>query len=269
MIGLLVMRTGMTMRGVIRTRHPSARQAHHEPGPGHAACMAFRAAGRLRNDRHQHVNVLTGRRRPIPAHVMHAHGHVVRARSHPWSPSSHQPGPPASGIHSQLTPSTGAAETSNPSKPHQPARSTPTQSTEWPRRRWGRALWPCSAADTVRAAYLMAVGLALAWDYARRRALCSFRGAEPARPPTPPDRVALFSHESAERRRAAGAAADSRRARGCRIRGDRGVVPALLMAGHLQPNLDTDSYAHPTLSYLADPVLASVPGRSATPAGSR
>jgi hypothetical protein len=32
---------------------------------------------------------------------------------------------------------------------------------------------------------------------------------------------------------------------------------------YLQPNLDTDSYAHPTLTYLANPILASVPGRSA------
>jgi hypothetical protein len=32
---------------------------------------------------------------------------------------------------------------------------------------------------------------------------------------------------------------------------------------YLQPNLATDSNAHPTLSYLADPLLASVAGRSA------
>ena len=31
----------------------------------------------------------------------------------------------------------------------------------------------------------------------------------------------------------------------------------------LQPSLTTDSYAHPTLSVMTDPVLASHPGRSA------
>src|SRR5262245_12379704 len=36
-----------------------------------------------------------------------------------------------------------------------------------------------------------------------------------------------------------------------------------LAALYLQPNLGTDSYAHPTLTYLADPILATVPGRSA------
>lgn len=170
--------------------------------------------------------------------------------------------------------------------------------------------------DTVRAAYLMAVGLALAWDYARRRALCSFRGAEPARPPIPPDRVALFSHESAERRRAAmgrllipavlagagyaaivgwfqryswpatiavsipaaaGVLVAWRVSAGSATEPERlspagmaawasvwvGASVWELTALYLQPNLDTDSYAHPTLSYLADPVLASVPGRSA------
>jgi hypothetical protein len=30
----------------------------------------------------------------------------------------------------------------------------------------------------------------------------------------------------------------------------------------LQPTLSTDSYAHPTLSYLANTVLATMPGRS-------
>ena len=35
-----------------------------------------------------------------------------------------------------------------------------------------------------------------------------------------------------------------------------------LTALFLQPSLSTDSYAHPTLSYLANPVLASAPGRS-------
>ena len=36
-----------------------------------------------------------------------------------------------------------------------------------------------------------------------------------------------------------------------------------LIALALQPTLGTDSPAHPTLSYLANPVLASVPGRPA------
>jgi hypothetical protein len=36
-----------------------------------------------------------------------------------------------------------------------------------------------------------------------------------------------------------------------------------LTALYLQPSLHTDSYAHPTLSVLANPVLHSVPGRAA------
>jgi hypothetical protein len=36
-----------------------------------------------------------------------------------------------------------------------------------------------------------------------------------------------------------------------------------LAALFFQPSLDTDSYAHPTISTLTDPVLVSAPGRSA------
>jgi hypothetical protein len=41
-----------------------------------------------------------------------------------------------------------------------------------------------------------------------------------------------------------------------------GVAVWELTALYLQPSLTTDSPAHPTLSYLADPVLASFPGRA-------
>jgi hypothetical protein len=169
--------------------------------------------------------------------------------------------------------------------------------------------------DTVGAAYLLAVGLALAWDHARRRAPRSSRAAESGRPGEP-GRGPVYSHESAERRRAAmgrllipavlagagyaaivglfqrfswpatvavaipaaagvlvawrvSAGSDSEPERLSRA----GVALwALVWAGasvweltalYLQPNLDTDSYAHPTLTYLANPIFASVPGRSA------
>jgi hypothetical protein len=58
------------------------------------------------------------------------------------------------------------------------------------------------SADTVRAVYLLAVGLALAWDHARRAARRPSRAAGGGQP-GPPDRFAVFSHESAQRRRAA------------------------------------------------------------------
>jgi hypothetical protein len=43
------------------------------------------------------------------------------------------------------------------------------------------------------------------------------------------------------------------------------VSGALLELGSLlqQPHLTTDSYAHPTISALTDPLLASQPGRTA------
>ena len=171
------------------------------------------------------------------------------------------------------------------------------------------------SADTVRAGYLLAVGLALAWDHARRAARHLSGGAEPGQP-GPPDRFAVFSHESAERRRAAmrrllipavlaaagyavvvgwfqryswpatiavsipavaGVLVAWRVSAGSESKPERlplagtaawavvwaGASVWELTALYLQPNLDTDSNAHPTLSYLADPLLASVAGRSA------
>jgi hypothetical protein len=163
--------------------------------------------------------------------------------------------------------------------------------------------------DTVRAGYLLGVGLALAWDQARRRA--------PSRSPgTGEAEVTAFSQESVERRRAAmqrwlipavlagvvysvavgslhryswpatiavnipavagvlvawRVSAGSAREPG-RLRPAGLAAWALVWTGaavweltalYMQPTLDTDSYAHPTLSYLADPVLTSALGRSA------
>jgi hypothetical protein len=165
--------------------------------------------------------------------------------------------------------------------------------------------------DSVRAGYLLAVGLALAWDRSRRGQ------PDPAAPQAAPDaeRVTVFSPGSARRRRAlmnrmlvpavlAGAAfavivgllpryswpttiAVSvpavvgvliawRVSAGAAGQPERlpvagtvawavvwvGAAMWELTALYLQPTLTTDSSAHPTLSYLADPVLASVPGRS-------
>jgi hypothetical protein len=169
--------------------------------------------------------------------------------------------------------------------------------------------------DTTGAAYLLAAGLALAWDHARRRAPRSSGAATSGRPGRP-GRVPVFSRESAERRRAAtgrllipaglagagysaivgwfqryswpatiavaipaaaGVLAAWRVSAGSASEPEwlsrAGVAPwALVWAGasvwgltalYLQPNLGTDSYAHPTLTYLANPILASAPGRSA------
>ena len=176
------------------------------------------------------------------------------------------------------------------------------------------ALFSYLAADTVRAACLLAVGLALAWDRAGCRALLRSCGAGEsgcgtARP------VTGFSDESAGQRRAVmgrllvpavGAAVAYSSVVGwlqryswpatisvaipCafavliawRVSADSQTEPerltragmaawAVLVAGasiwevtalFLQPALSTDSYAHPTLSYLANPVLAAAPGRS-------
>ena len=64
------------------------------------------------------------------------------------------------------------------------------------------ALFSYLSADTVRAACLLAVGLALAWDRARSRALPRSCGAgESGRGTSRP--VTAFSDESARRRRAA------------------------------------------------------------------
>ena len=169
--------------------------------------------------------------------------------------------------------------------------------------------------ETTGAAYLLAAGLALAWDHARHRALRSSGAAESGRPGRP-GRIPVFSRESAERRRAAmgrllipavlagagyavivggfqryswptaiavaipaaaGVLAAWRVSAGSQSEPERlsraGVAAwALVWAGasawelaalYLQRNLGTDSSAHPTLTYLANPVLASVPGRSA------
>jgi hypothetical protein len=168
--------------------------------------------------------------------------------------------------------------------------------------------------DTVRAAYLMVVGLALAWDRARRAA--GVPGAAAAGSQLAgPARLAVFSPESAERRRAAmnrllvpaalaaaayavlvgsfqryswpatvavcipavagvivawwvsaGSETEPARLSGPGIAAWAVVWVGIsiweLTALYLQPSLTTDSPAHPTLSYLADPVLASFPGRA-------
>jgi hypothetical protein len=167
--------------------------------------------------------------------------------------------------------------------------------------------------DTVRAGYLLAVGLALTWDQARRRAA---RTAPDAGQSSPDAAPAAFSGESANRRRAvlqrwlwpgvlAGIAYSlvvgslqryswpatvavnipavagvlvawrvSAGSKGAPARLSRAGVAAWaavwagaavweLTALYLQPSLTTDSYAHPTLSVLANPVLHSVPGRAA------
>jgi hypothetical protein len=168
--------------------------------------------------------------------------------------------------------------------------------------------------DPVRAGYLLAVGLALAWDRAHRAAAPAGsavvkigRGG--------PGRLAVFSHESAGRRQAAMkrllipaalvAAAYALIVGSFQryswpatiavcLPAAAGVIVAWwvsagsekeperlsragmaawalvwvgasvweLTALYLQPSLTTDSPAHPTLSYLADPVLASFLGRA-------
>ena len=166
--------------------------------------------------------------------------------------------------------------------------------------------------ETTGAAYLLAAGLALAWDHAHRRAARSSGAATSGRP----GRLPVFSRESAERRRAAmgrllipavlagagysavvgwfpryswpatiavaipaaaGVLVAWRVSAGSASKPGRlsraGVAPwALVGAGasawelaalYLQPDPGTDSYAHPTLTYLANPILASAPGRSA------
>jgi hypothetical protein len=164
--------------------------------------------------------------------------------------------------------------------------------------------------DTVRAGYLLAVGLALAGDYAHR---CAGRvaGQAPASPAG-----AVFSHDLTGPRRAAmnrllipavivgagfagvvgwfqryswpatvavtlpavggvlvawrASAGSHRHPEPLPVAGIAawtfvwaGVAAWEVTALYLQPTLATDSYAHPTLSYLADSVLASAPGRSA------
>jgi hypothetical protein len=176
------------------------------------------------------------------------------------------------------------------------------------------AVFSYLAADTVRAACLLAVGLALAWDRARSHApLPSCRAGE--RGPGISHPVTGSSDESAGQRRAAMGRllvpavvaavayasivgwlqryswpATISVAIPCafavliawRVSADSQTEPepltragiaawAVLVAGasvweltalFLQPTLSTDSYTHPTLSYLANPVLAAAPGRS-------
>jgi len=176
------------------------------------------------------------------------------------------------------------------------------------------ALFSYLSADTVRAACLLAVGLALAWDQARSRALPRSRGAGESGPGISRP-VTASSDEAARRRRAAmgrllvpavvAAVAYSSVVGwlqryswpatisvvipaafavllAWRVSAESPTEPArltragmaawaVLLAGasiweltalFLQPSLSTDSYAHPTLSYLANPVLAAAPGRS-------
>ena len=168
--------------------------------------------------------------------------------------------------------------------------------------------------DTVRAGYLLAVGLALTWDQTRRRAAQMAPDAGHAGPGGAAP--VAFSGESADRRRAvmrrwlwpavltgiayslvvgslqryswpatiavsvpavAGVVVAWRVSAGSKGAPGRlspagiaawavvwaGAAAWELTALYLQPSLTTDSYAHPTLSVLADPVLASVPGRAA------
>ena len=175
--------------------------------------------------------------------------------------------------------------------------------------------------DTVRAGYLLAVGLALSWDQARRHGPRRSPAGGQAGPgagqvdPAVPAQIA-FSGESADHRRAvmrrwllpavaaglaysvlvgslqryswpATVAVIIPAAAGVlvawRVSAGSGGEPERLRPGgialwaavwtgaaaweltalYLQPSLHTDSFAHPTLSVLADPVLASVPGRAA------
>jgi hypothetical protein len=177
------------------------------------------------------------------------------------------------------------------------------------------AVFSYLAGDTVRAGCLLAVGVALAWDRARRGVARLSAGAGDSTPGTS-GRAGVLPAEPAGRRRAA--------ARGLRLLavvaavayslvvgwfaryswpatitvaipaaaavliawrvaadspGEPGRLPrtgmaawALVGAGAaaweltalaLQPTLGTDSPAHPTLSYLANPILASVPARPA------
>jgi hypothetical protein len=177
------------------------------------------------------------------------------------------------------------------------------------------AVFSYLAGDTVRAGCLAAVGVALAWDRARRGVARLSAAAGEGTPGTS-GRAGVLPGEPAGRRRAA-----LRRLRvpavaaaiayslvvgwfpryswpatiavaipaaaavliAWRVAADSPGEPerlprtgmaawALVWAGAaaweltalaLQPTLGTDSPTHPTLSYLANPLLASVPGRPA------
>ena len=177
------------------------------------------------------------------------------------------------------------------------------------------AVFSYLAGDTVRAGCLLAVGVALAWDRARRSVAQPSAAAGDGTPVTS-RRAAVLWKEPAGSRRAAmrrlrvpavAAAIAYSLAVGWfpryswpatiavaipaaaavliawRVSADSAAEPerltrtgiaawALIGVGAaaweltalaLQPTLGTDSPAHPTLSYLANPVLASVPGRPA------
>jgi hypothetical protein len=176
------------------------------------------------------------------------------------------------------------------------------------------AVFSYLSGDTFRAVYLLVLGLALAWDHVHRRvpqpsAAVAENGSGPS------EGGAVFSHDSAELRRAAmrrllvpaviaavgysvivalfqryswpatiliaipstagvllawRVSAGSQREPG-RLSAVGLAAWAFVWVGasvweltalFLQPTLSTDSHAHPTLSYLANPVLASMPGRS-------
>lgn len=176
------------------------------------------------------------------------------------------------------------------------------------------AVFSYLSGDTFRAVYLLVVGLALAWDHVRRRvpqpsAAVAENGSGPS------ERGAVFSHDSAEFRRAAmrrllipaviaavaysaivglfqryswpatiliaipstagvllawRVSAGSQREPG-RLSAVGVAAWAFVWVGasvweltalFLQPTLSTDSYAHPTLSVLANAILGSAPGRS-------
>jgi hypothetical protein len=177
------------------------------------------------------------------------------------------------------------------------------------------AVFSYLAGDTVRAGCLLALGVALAWDRARRGVARPPAAAGEGTPGTS-GRAGVLPDEPAGRRRAAvrglrvpavGAAVAYSLVVGWFPRyswpatiavtipcaaavliawrvaadsaGEPGRLPragmaawALVGAGAaaweltalaLQPTLGTDSPAHPTLSYLANPVLASAAGRPA------
>ncbi|HCU96898.1 MAG TPA: hypothetical protein DHU96_30970 [Actinobacteria bacterium] len=177
------------------------------------------------------------------------------------------------------------------------------------------AVFSYLSGDTFRAAYLLVIGLALVWDHARRR-VPQPHAAAAGNGSGSPERGTVFSHDSADLRRAAmrrllipaviaavafsaivglfqryswpatilvaapaiagvlvawWVSAGSQHEPG-RLSAVGVAAWAFVWVGasvweltalFLQPTLHTDSYAHPTLSYLANAVLGSAPGRSA------
>jgi hypothetical protein len=157
--------------------------------------------------------------------------------------------------------------------------------------------------DTVRAGYFVVVGLALAWDRAARRDLppdggATFSGDSVARRRAAtatvvaaagmgglayaflvgsfqrysvPATIAITTLAAAALvvawRTSAGSAAPPSRLNPAGLVAWAAVAVGAgaweLIALYMQPTLTTDSPAHPTLSYLANGLLASWPGRSA------